>query len=77
MGTDELLQTEPAVVGNRSDYRAAAFEEEEGEESIRTFEIEASLRSIDFRFGEKWRVSTAEGTLQATIDDLQLPARPR
>ncbi len=67
--TRQLLEEAPAIVSDRNDYRAAAAEREEEEERSRTFDIEARLRSIDFRQGEKWRVQTAEGTRRATIED--------
>lgn len=66
---EEVLETEPTVVGDRNDYRAAAVESDDEEESRRTFEVEAMLSSIDFRPGEKWRVRTAHGSRQATIED--------
>lgn len=38
-------------------------------EEIREHNLEAQLSSIDFRPGEKWRVRTALGSRQATIED--------
>lgn len=67
--TAEILRTEPDVVAERSDYRAAVAEPDETEERTNTFEIEATLRSIDFKRGEKWRILTALGPRQASIED--------
>lgn len=67
--TEETLGTEPGVVVERSDYRAAAAEPDEEEEEVLTFDAEAQLRSIDFRPGEKWRVQTPKGTRRATMED--------
>lgn len=66
---DELSTKVPMVVADRGDYRAAAHEPDDVEEVPFTFESEAQLTSIDFRRGEKWRVSTTQGTRMATIED--------
>lgn len=67
--TEEVLATPPDVVAERSDYREAVHEEDEVSESSETFVVEAMLQSIDFRPGEKWRVSTTRGSRLATMDD--------
>ena len=67
--SDDLLNTEPEVVAVRSDFASAATEPDEAEDVIDTFEVEAQLRSIDFRPGEKWRVETKFGTRLAHMDD--------
>lgn len=67
--TRALLDTAPTVVSTRTDYRAAAAELDDTEEKTETFDTEAQLQSIDFRQGEKWRVSTPRGRRQATIED--------
>jgi hypothetical protein len=67
--TNDLLQSDPDAVAERSDYRAAAAEADEVIEKTRTFETEARLQSIDFRPGEKWRVETLTGTRMASMED--------
>jgi hypothetical protein len=67
--SSELMDGEPAFVATPSDYRDAAYESEEVEEEVETFNTEARLQSIDFRPGQKWRVATKDGTRLATIED--------
>lgn len=67
--TRDVLTAEPELVMDRTDYRTAAHESDDEEEEISTFDVEAQLTSIDFRTGEKWRVRTARGARQATIED--------
>ncbi|WP_440694752.1 hypothetical protein [Clavibacter nebraskensis] len=67
--TEDVLALEPASVAHRSDYREAAAEAEETREDVENFVAEGSLESIDFRPGQKWRVSTSRGTRLATIED--------
>ena len=67
--TSEILASTPEVVAERSDYRAAQYEEDEIEELESEFEAEAKLRSIDFRDGAKWTVQTVDGTRKATVED--------
>lgn len=67
--TEEILSTPPDLVVDRTDYRIAAADTVEEEERVATFDVEAQLRSIDFRPGEKWRVRTPRGTRRATMED--------
>ena len=67
--TSRILESEPELVANRSDYRIAVQEPDDVTETVETFEVEAQLTSIDFRPGEKWRIKTLEGTRQATMED--------
>lgn len=67
--TDEILRTDADVVATRRDYREAAAEADDIEETPEEFEAEAQLQSIDFRRGEKWRIRTLRGTKQATMAD--------
>ncbi|MEN2742685.1 hypothetical protein ABCS02_33335 [Microbacterium sp. X-17] len=67
--SDSVLLSEPEAVATRGDYREAITEPEEVVEEAETFTVEATLQSIDFRPGEKWRVATARGTRLASIED--------
>lgn len=67
--TEEILLNDAAVVATRRDYREAATESDEVEETPEEFDVEAQLQSIDFRRGEKWRIRTLRGTRQATMAD--------
>ena len=67
--TEDVLKSAPAIVAVVSDYKTAAVEPDEEEESVDTFEAEATFESLDFRPGEKWRVQTRFGKRAATIED--------
>ncbi len=69
VATQELAATDADLVLDRTDYREAAHEVDEIEETTSTFSIEAKLSSIDFRPGEKWRVETNQGSRLVTIED--------
>lgn len=73
--TEEVLQSPPDVVVDRTDYREAATEVDDVEEATETFETEAQLRSVDFKPGEKWRFTTTRGTRRATMDDSEFLAQ--
>lgn len=67
--TAEVLESDPAMIVDRTDYRIAAAEINEVDEEIETFEAEATLKGIDFRPGEKWFIQTVYGSRRATMDD--------
>jgi len=67
--TSAVMASSPETVATRSDYRKAIHEPEEVIEEAETFTVEATMQSIDFRPGEKWRVATRLGTRLATIED--------
>lgn len=67
--TEEILRNEPTVLADRNDYRAALSEPDDTTESVRTFEAEAQLQSVDFQSGEKWRIKTLDRTRNAAIED--------
>lgn len=73
--TQEVLSTAPDVVAAREDYRLAVAEPDDSEEEVSVFETEATLNSVDFRPGQKWRISTPEGKRQATIEDVDFLRR--
>lgn len=68
--TQDVLATDPDIVASRDDYRIANAEPDEVEEETTVFETEAQLTTLDFRPGEKWRISTPEGTRRASIEDV-------
>lgn len=65
-GNDE---GETVEVAGRDDYRAAIAPEPEEELPVETFEVEGTLRRIDFQPKAKWRVATNRGTKSATVED--------
>ena len=65
----DVLNTPPASVATRSDYREASHDSDDVDQTTDTFTAEASFGSIDFENSEKWRVTTTRGTRKATIED--------
>lgn len=66
----EVMKQQPQAVATRVEYREAVIEPEEGSpEESETFTAEATMESIDFRPGQKWRVKTDRGTRLASIED--------
>lgn len=67
--TGEILESPPEAVASMDDYRIVVAQTDDISEKISEFDVEAKLRSIDFRRGEKWRIQTVEGMRGATMED--------
>jgi hypothetical protein len=67
--TEDVMKAVPSAIATRAEYREAVIEPDDSTEETETFTAEATLESIDFRPGQKWRVKTSERSLLATIED--------
>lgn len=67
--SQELSQQPARATATRSDYRAAAYEEEAEEPEVDHFEAEAQFVNVDFEDGERWRIKTRRGERKVVIED--------
>lgn len=68
--TQELEHLPIATSADADDYQRVALDEDEVEESVWTFDTEATVLTPDFRAGQKWRIEIpGEPARLAIMDD--------